>query len=270
MTIKLHGLSESETAVLLPDGLITLAYRGSIAHGLYVPKAQPDSIDDKDLQGVYVAPLAYYLGLQDASAKGKGVWERKQGEWDVVCYEVSKMIGLLLKGNPNVLSLLWTEDQHTIMQTPMGQKLRDNRNLFVSKQVYYSFAGYAHGQAHRMTHMAFFGYMGAKRKELVEKYHYDVKNAAHLIRLLRMCIEFLSDGELRVLRKHDTHDLLAIKRGEWTLEKVQDESDRLFTLAQEAYVRSPLPAQPEREKAERLCMEIIMEYHGITLPLQAA
>lgn len=37
----------------------------------------------------------------------------------------------------------------------------------------------------------FSGYMGEKRKAMVRKYQYDVKNAAHLIRLLRMGAEFL-------------------------------------------------------------------------------
>jgi len=36
------------------------------------------------------------------------------------------------------------------------------------------------------------GYLGDKRKQLVLKHGYDAKNAAHLIRLLRMGIEFLT------------------------------------------------------------------------------
>lgn len=46
----------------------------------------------------------------------------------------------------------------------------------------------------------FSGYMGEKRKAMVRKYQYDVKNAAHLIRLLRMGTEFLTTGELQVYR----------------------------------------------------------------------
>ena len=43
--------------------------------------------------------------------------------------------------------------------------------------------------------------------------------------------------------------------------KVKAEAERLFQLAQEAYVRSTLPPEPDRPRAERLCVEMISEYH---------
>jgi hypothetical protein len=104
--------------------------------------------------------------------------------------------------------------------------------------------------------------MGQKRRELVRRVGYDAKNAAHLIRLLRMGIEFLTEGTLYVERQ-DAPELLSIKRGEWSLEKVKTEAERLFQLSQEAYVRSTLPPEPDRERAEWLCVEMISEYHGL-------
>lgn len=38
--------------------------------------------------------------------------------------------------------------------------------------------------------------MGEKRKQLVAKHGYDTKNASHLIRLLRMGMEFLTVEEI--------------------------------------------------------------------------
>jgi hypothetical protein len=52
--IELKGLSPDQIDRLLPEGLISLCWRGSVAHGMYVPKSDPDSIDDKDVMGVYV------------------------------------------------------------------------------------------------------------------------------------------------------------------------------------------------------------------------
>ncbi len=77
-----------------------------------------------------------------------------------------------------------------------------------------------------------------------------------------MGIEFLTEGTLHVERA-DATELLDIKRGEWPLDKVKSEAERLFQLAQEAYVRSSLPPEPDRESAERLCVEMISEYHGL-------
>jgi len=313
--IKLKNLSAEQTVELLPDGLILLGYRGSIAHNMYVPQNNPDSIDDKDVMGVYVAPVAHYLGFPRDEVKEKFI-----NEWDAVSYEVRKFIGLLLKCNPNVLSLLWLPERHLIYKHELGCFLRENKSAFVSKAAYHSFNGYAYGQFKRMTHfnedaqreMAALegvinaagadpndlsatqdqrdavledgrrlgdvidrcralrrqyysgGYMGAKRRELVRRVGYDAKNAAHLIRLLRMGVEFLVEGELHVERV-DAEQLLAIKRGEWPLERVKEEAERLFKLAEEAYVRSSLPAAPDMNQAERLCVEIISRYHGMRL-----
>jgi hypothetical protein len=181
------------------------------------------------------------------------------GEWDVVGYELRKFVGLLLKNNPNVLSMLWLEQKHYIDVHPVGQMLLDNRELFVSKKAYHSFTGYAHAQFKKMTNHAFEGYMGEKRKSLVKKYGYDCKNAAHLIRLLKMGIEFLSEGRLYVERQ-DAAELLSIKRGEWTLEAVQDRAGHLFRLAEEAYVRSSLPAEPAYEAVDLLLQRMLKTY----------
>jgi len=101
--------------------------------------------------------------------------------------------------------------------------------------------------------------MGQKRRELVRRVGYDAKNAAHLIRLLRMGIEFLTEGALYVERA-DAPELLDIKRGAWPLDKVKAEAERLFALSQEAYVRSSLPSEPDQDAAERLCIEMISEW----------
>lgn len=106
------------------------------------------------------------------------------------------------------------------------------------------------------------GYMGQKRRELVRRVGYDAKNAAHLIRLLRMGIEFLTEGTMHVERA-DAPELLDIKRGAWPLEKLKAEAERLFQLSQEAYVRSSLPPEPDRDRGERLCIEIISTYHNL-------
>jgi hypothetical protein len=315
--VKLKGLSPEQVSNLLPEGLISLCWRGSVAHGMYVPQSDPDSIDDKDVIGIYIGPLEHYLGFGR-----KDVYEQWEGEWDCVFYELRKFVGLLLNCNPNVLSLLWLEPNGIIYESSIGGRLRQQRDLFVTKKAYHSFSGYAHAQFKKMisfnqeaqalmqqleeqliafgidpessdsgsslrhldgqpfigatTEMMEIvkryrgerrryysgGYMGKKRRELVRRVGYDAKNAAHLIRLLRMGIEFLTEGALRVERA-DAPELLDIKRGAWPLEKVKTEAERLFQLSREAYVRSPLPPEPDRVRAERLCLQMISGFHNL-------
>ena len=82
------------------------------------------------------------------------------------------------------------------------------------ERVHRSFNGYAVAQMRKMESGVYKGYMGDKRRSLVERFGYDTKNASHLIRLLRQGAEFLRDGELYVLR-HDASELVAIKRGDF-------------------------------------------------------
>jgi predicted nucleotidyltransferase len=251
----MKNLTPEDRKKLFPDNVILLGYRGSVAHNMYVPNTDPNSVDDIDLMGIYMAPEDHYLGIN----RTRETLERFVGQWDVVNYEFKKFINLLLKSNPNVLSLLWLRDNHYIERHKYGNLLIENRDLFVSKKVYHSFTGYAYAQLKKMTHSSKEGYMGERRWALVEKYGYDCKNAAHCIRLLKMGMEFLVEGRLNVFRE-DAPWLLEIKRGGWSLEDVKAEAKKLFGLADEAYVRSSLPNEPNYDKVNELVKEILRDY----------
>lgn len=238
----------------LGEWCILHVYRGSIAHGMYIPDTDPLSIDDKDTMAICVPDISHYFGLRQFGSRGTR--EIKKMEWDIVIYEAKKALSLLKQGNPNVLSLLWTDE--IIKTTIAGNLLRSNRDLFAGKHVYDSFVGYAHAQLSKMQKYAHEGYMGAKRKLLVERFGYDPKNAAHLIRLLRMGSEFLKTGEL-IVKRPDADELLSIKRGEWELEDVKDVADKLFLSIEIAKDQSPLPEKPDVDAIDALCIEIVNE-----------
>jgi hypothetical protein len=105
------------------------------------------------------------------------------------------------------------------------------------------------------------GYMGEKRRKNVERFGYDVKHGAHAVRLLRMGVEFLYTGSFNVDRRGiDAEELKDIKRGLWPLERVQAESERLFSEAEVALYSSRLPERPDREKAEALLVSTLREH----------
>jgi len=104
------------------------------------------------------------------------------------------------------------------------------------------------------------GRMGAKRKELREKFGYDVKFAFHTIRLMRMCVEFLTHPEegLKVYRKGiDAEFLYSIREGKFSQEDIKKMADEAFQEAREAVKTSPLPEEPETEKINELCQKIL-------------
>jgi len=241
-----------------PDGMIFLGYRGSVAHGTYQPPAEPTAIDDVDVLGVVISPIEFHLGLREWGSRGTK--EIKKGHWDAVYYDLRKFVSLLSQGNPNVLSSLWLPRELILDCDWQWESLLVHRDLFVGKHVFNAFYGYAQAQLKKMfaTEGVFAGYMGEKRKRLVEQFGYDTKNASHLIRLLRMGIEFLRDGRLYVVRE-DAAELLAIKRGEWPLAKVREVSEALFRSFKEEDGRTTLPAEPNRAGIEKWLVEVLAQ-----------
>jgi len=238
------------------QGTILLGYRGSIAHGTY----QKTGIDDKDVMGICIPPKEYILGLKRFEQ-----YEKQEEDLDLLIYDIRKYFRLLLNNNPNVLSLLWLRQEHYIKKTDWGQMLIDNRDIFLSKRCYKTYTGYAYSQLRRMTSGNIYsGYMGKKRKALVDKLGFDGKNASHLIRLLKTGIELLITGEVNVFR-HDNQELIAIKNGEWELDRIKKEANNLFKLAAEAFVKSELPNEPDWNKANKLLIEIIEDFWNLEL-----
>lgn len=250
MTGELRVAIETDEAVKDVWPRIGLAgYRGSIAHG-----TAGDVIDDIDVGGVFISPVSHYFGLTKLEHVERVCVADK---YDFALFEIRKYFRLLLNSNPNVLSLLWLPQNLYITQSEWGRELIKCRHIFMSKRLYKSFGGYAYGQLHRMTHSCTDqAFQGRKRRERFEKFGYDCKNAAHLVRLLRMGIESLTTGEINVAR-HDAKQLRAIKTGEWSLKQIENEAERLQHLLDEAFVKSDLPANPDHTKAEQLLINIL-------------
>jgi hypothetical protein len=235
--------------------LVVAAYMGSISHNTYVPKSDPDAIDDVDILAAVLSPPSRLIGLDSWEH-----WTLQFEELDVTVFALSKLVRLWLKSNPNVLGLLWLRPEHYVYRSPDFDAFAEIRDAFVSKQAHAPFVGYAMAQLGDIHKNRYEGYMGTKRRELVDRFGYDVKSAAHLIRLLRMGTEYLRDGILNVYRTDDAEELRAIKRGEWTLEQVQSHAADLFALADDLAARSRLPEQPDRARIDRTLIAVTADW----------
>jgi predicted nucleotidyltransferase len=69
---------------------------------------------------------------------------------DIVYYELSKYMPLLLAQNPNVIELLWTDPKDVLFKSELGNLLIENRANFLCKKVKDSYVGYATGQLKRI------------------------------------------------------------------------------------------------------------------------
>jgi uncharacterized protein len=98
------------------------------------------------------------------------------------------------------------------------------------------------------------------RAALERQYGYDTKHAMHLIRLLRMAVEILGTGEVRV-RRPDAEELRAIRRGALSFDALLEQAESLGARVKGLGEQSPLPARPDEERLNVLCGEIVASVH---------
>lgn len=96
-----------------------------------------------------------------------------------------------------------------------------------------------------------------KRSELEAKFGYDCKHACHLVRLMRMCREILTTGEVLVKRP-DAAELLAIRNGAWSYDRLIDWADQQEAELAVLYeTTTMLPRGPDMNKLDALCVRLV-------------
>jgi predicted nucleotidyltransferase len=70
---------------------------------------------------------------------------------DDVAYELRRFLELVSTGNPNVLELLFLPEHCIINTSPEYEYLRENREVFLTKQCYYTYSGYAKTQLQKAS-----------------------------------------------------------------------------------------------------------------------
>lgn len=96
----------------------------------------------------------------------------------------------------------------------------------------------------------------AARGELEEQFGYDTKHAMHLVRLLRMGVEILSEENVKVKRP-DAEELLAIRSGAWTYEELIKYAEQTDEYVRKTlYNSTNLPKKPDVKFAAQLLMDV--------------
>lgn len=96
------------------------------------------------------------------------------------------------------------------------------------------------------------------RAGLERRHGYDTKHAMHLVRLMRMGLEALATGELRV-RRPDAEELVAIRDGALPFDRLLEESARLQAEMRRAAAATALPEEVDRQLVDRLVLDLVLE-----------
>jgi len=231
------------------DDVILLTYAGSLIYG-----TQKEG-SDIDIQGICLPSRDVVFGLTNFEQQ-----EFKESVYgfEGTVYNIKKYFQLAMNGNPNVLETLFVEPKHILFRNEIGRQLIDIRKEFLSKKCYHSFSGYAFSQLRKLQ---FKKYEGSIRRAEVEKYGYSLKNAFHLVRLLKMGIQILVEQDLSVLRP-ERQLLLAIHNGEYKLERIEQMADELKKQVDYAYMNTKLQNKCDYNKLNGILIEILNNHFG--------
>lgn len=104
---------------------------GSWAYGTQTAKS------DEDWRGVFQLPNEAFLGLYPP----KTTFEAKP---DQVYHELGHWMQLLLKGNPNIVSMLWAPEDVVIEEGPVWGLVTDVASSFISRAMASAYRGWIH------------------------------------------------------------------------------------------------------------------------------
>ena len=248
----------------LPDNMQYEVITGSVAYGV------SNDTSDMDIYGFAIPPKTDIFPHLRGEIPGFGLQHQrfnqfqqhhvKDGckEYDFTIYSIVKFFQLCMENNPNMVDTLFVPQRCVLFCTPIAQLVRDNRKLFLHKGAYHKFRGYAYSQLHKIGNKA--NASNPNRQASIEAYGYDVKFAYHVIRLALECEQILLEQDLDLERNREL--LKAIRRGEWSEQKIRDWFSAKEKQLDEAYNTSSLRHSPEQESIKQLLLSCLEQHYG--------
>ena len=157
-----------------------------------------------------------------------------------------------MKGSPTVLLLLFVDGDDIVQRDTIGEELQALAPAFVNKRTGQAFLGYLDAQRRGLV-----GDRHATRtRELSERHGYDTKYAMHALRIAVQGIELVTERRitLPVPEPHRAR-LMAVRRGEPSLDEVVEELDRSSAALAELIENSDLPATPDAARVDRFLVD---------------
>lgn len=263
---RLNKLNLINPPPWLPNNTMFEGWTGSVSYG-----ANTDS-SDMDVVGFCMPPKDLVFPHLSGEIPGFGRQVKRfeqyqqhhiedketRKEYDITIYSIIKFFNLTMENNPNMVDNLFLPRRCVLHSTAIYEHVRENRKMFLHRGSYHKFRGYASSQMSKInkgTNRA-----NPNRQESIDKYGFDVKFGYHCIRLFLECEQILTTGDLRLDRDSETYK--AIRRGEWSLKRLNEWMEEKERSLETLYANSKLPETPPEEKIKTLLMECLEMHYG--------
>lgn len=250
-----------------PDLILTVGFRadraeiihafvgGSALHGISL-----EGTDDTDVYGIYVEKPWLALGLDGmehfVASTSPQTRRNAANDVDAMCYSLRKWARLAAAGNPTLLHSLFTP---AAAGETEWSTIIEHRQMFLGRAHAKKYLGYADAQLKRISGLRGLGKHG-QRPEIIAKSGYDTKAAMHTLRLLYEGIELMKDHWVTLPRPSTERELLlAVRRGEWSEDRVTRHANSLFRALEEAADSSSLPDAVDRATISKFVGDLYVQ-----------
>ena len=251
----------------LANNTMYLGYAGSASYGV------SSDTSDMDCFGFCIPPkevvFPYSVGgeiLGFSTPKERfRVWTEHHiktpdnaKEYDFSVYNIVDFFKLCMENNPNMLDVLFLPRRCILHSTHIAELVRENRKMFLHKGSFHKLRGYAYGQLSKIANKT--NSSNPKRAADIEKNGYDTKFAYHVVRLALQSEQILAEHDLDIERNSEI--LKSIRRGEWTLEQIEDWFANKEKALETLYANSTLQHTPDENKIKELLLECLEMHYG--------
>lgn len=111
---------------------------------------------DKDIKGVFLPSKEYIIGLNQVEQIDENIVEKDEygrntkNAIDKTYFEYRHFLLNCIKGNPNFVEILFTDNKNVIYADDYGKKILKNKNLFISKNIVLKMLGFATSMEHKL------------------------------------------------------------------------------------------------------------------------
>ena len=187
------------------------------------------------------------------------VFDKREREFDFNIYNIVKYFSLCSGCNPNMIDSLFVPQRCVVHINSIGQMVRNNRKIFLSKKCYHTYKGYSYSQIGKMNNKEY--KENEERREDIEKYGFDTKHAKHLVRLINQCEQIFVEGDLDLERSKE--QLKSIGRGEWKKDDIMEYFKNKETILDKLYIESNvIPYEIQKKEIKKLLIECLEHHYG--------